>query len=109
MTSLWTSLNYSCSSTLPGQRAASCVEDYQGGRGFEDLKKFVDDLLPQCEPGHLELCDDEQKAQIARFSKLSDNEREELIKQQEDEMPTKSVWPSKNATPTKQMASVRAP
>jgi len=48
------------------------LEDYKGGRDFEALKAFADaNLGPKCGPSHLELCDEEKKAEIIKLqSKL---------------------------------------
>jgi len=41
------------------------LEDYQGGRSLEDLKKFASENLgPSCGPNNLDLCDDAQKKEI---------------------------------------------
>ena len=57
------------------------LKDYQGGRTFEDLKKFAGESLgPQCGPGeNYNLCDDKVKAKIDKFSKLSVAELQEKI------------------------------
>jgi len=48
------------------------LEDYKGGRDFDSLKKFAEENLgPSCGPANLDLCDDEKKAQIAKFSAMS--------------------------------------
>jgi len=41
------------------------MEDYQGGRSLDDLKKFASENLgPSCGPNNLDLCDDTQKKAI---------------------------------------------
>jgi len=48
------------------------LEDYKGGRDFDSLKKFAEENLgPTCGPANLDLCDDEKKALIEKFSKMS--------------------------------------
>ena len=43
----------------------SALEDYQGGRDFDGLKKFADEnLKPMCSPSNIDLCDDDKKKQI---------------------------------------------
>jgi len=59
------------------------LQDYKGGRGFDDLKKFAEGLGPQCSPANIDLCDDAKKAQIEEYKKLSDAERDEKIKEKE--------------------------
>merc|ERR1711939_344982 len=47
------------------------MEDYQGGRDFDDLQKFAkENLGPSCGPANLDLCDAEQKAKIQGFQAL---------------------------------------
>merc|ERR1739845_226794 len=48
------------------------LKDYNGGRSFEDLKKFAEENLgPQCGPERLDLCPDKVKAKIEGFMKMS--------------------------------------
>merc|ERR1712019_328361 len=48
------------------------LKDYNGGRTFDDLKKFAEENLgPTCGPSHLELCSDEIKTKIETFMKMS--------------------------------------
>jgi hypothetical protein len=50
----------------------SDLQDYQGGRSFDDLKKFADEnLKPMCSPKNLDLCDDDKKAEIVKFQSMS--------------------------------------
>ena len=61
----------------------AALEDYQGGRTYADLAKFAtENLKPVCSVNNLELCDDEKKAQIEKYMKLS---VEELTKSVEEE------------------------
>merc|ERR1711948_216783 len=62
------------------------LQDYKGGRSFADLKKFTEGLGPQCGPANLDLCDADKKAKIEEFSKLSDADREKMIKEKESDM-----------------------
>merc|ERR1712232_963632 len=63
------------------------LEDYKGGRDFDALKKFAQENLgPQCGPANLDLCDDDKKAQIEKFSKLSATELDAAIKESTDSM-----------------------
>lgn len=44
---------------------------YEGGRTFADLKKFADENLgPSCGPDNMDLCNDEQKANIEKFQAM---------------------------------------
>jgi len=53
----------------------SGLEDYQGGRDYEALKKFAkENLKPVCSPSNIDLCDDEKKTQIADLQALPADE-----------------------------------
>jgi len=64
----------------------SDLQDYKGGRDFAALKKFADGLGPQCSPANLDLCEDDKKAQIKEFAKMSAADREKAIKDKEGEI-----------------------
>jgi len=60
----------------------SDLQDYQGGRSFEDLKAFASaNLGPQCGPKYLDLCDDAKKAEIEKFSAMSAGELDAVIQE----------------------------
>jgi len=64
----------------------SSLEDYQGGRDYDSLKKFADEnLKPVCSPSNIDLCDDEKKAEIEKFQAMSDDDLDAAIKEKEDE------------------------
>jgi len=67
------------------------LQDYKGGRSFEDLKTFAASLGPQCGPANLDLCDEGKKEKIAKFQALSAAEREAMIKAKEEAMSTLEV------------------
>merc|ERR1712203_642348 len=48
------------------------LKDYQGGRSFDDLKKFAEENLgPTCGPGeNIDLCDAETKAAIEKCNNV---------------------------------------
>merc|ERR1712125_140172 len=53
------------------------LKDYQGGRTYDDMKKFADENLgPTCGPKNMDLCDDAQKKLIAKFAKMDVDELE---------------------------------
>merc|ERR1712157_324617 len=61
------------------------LEDYKGGRTFDALKKFAEENLgPTCGPNNLDLCDDEKKATISKYSAMSAAELDTIIKEAED-------------------------
>ena len=65
----------------------SALEDYKGGRDFDSLKKFADEhLKPICSPANIDLCDDEKKAEIEKFSAMSAEDLDAAIKEKEAEM-----------------------
>merc|ERR1719183_1552620 len=65
----------------------SNLEDYKGGRDFDSLKKFADEnLKPMCSPSNVDLCNDDKKAEIAKFQAMSDDDLSAAIKEKEGEM-----------------------
>ena len=65
----------------------SALEDYQGGRSFDDLKKFADEnLKPSCSPANIDLCDDDKKAEIEKLQAMSDEDLEAAIEADEKKM-----------------------
>merc|ERR1712127_594701 len=61
------------------------LEDYKGGRTFDDLKKFAEtNLGPTCGPANLDLCDDEKKTTIAKYAAMSVTELNAIIKEADD-------------------------
>jgi hypothetical protein len=58
----------------------NALEDYQGGRDYDALKKFADEnLKPVCGPSNLDLCDDEKKKEIEELMALSAEDLEGKI------------------------------
>lgn len=63
----------------------SDLQDYQGGREFDDLLAFAkENLGPTCGPKNLELCDETQKKAITEAQALSDEDLQAKIKEKED-------------------------
>merc|ERR1711935_299519 len=63
------------------------LEDYKGGRDFDSLKKFAEENLgPTCGPANLDLCDDEKKADIEKFSQMSEADLTDAVKEKTDTM-----------------------
>jgi len=65
----------------------SSLEDYDGGRGFEELQTFAkENLKPICSPANIDLCDDAKKAQITELLKLNADELESKIAEKDAEL-----------------------
>ena len=53
---------------------------YEGGRDFASLKKFADESLgPSCSNENIDLCDDDQKAILEKYNKMSAAERKKIV------------------------------
>jgi len=58
------------------------MQKYEGGRSYDDLKKFADENLgPTCGPDNLDLCNDEDKKLINKFMKMDIDELSEAIEE----------------------------
>jgi len=63
------------------------LEKYEGGRDYDALKAFADENLgPSCGPALLDLCNDEQKAEIAKFTELGLEALNAKVKELEDKI-----------------------
>jgi hypothetical protein len=48
------------------------LKDYNGGRTYDDFKKFADENLgPTCGPTNLDLCSESDKTKLESFMKMS--------------------------------------
>jgi len=64
----------------------SALEDYEGGREYEDLETFAEEnLKAMCSPKNLDLCDADKKAEIEKFMKMSLADLESAIEKKETE------------------------
>merc|ERR1712151_1434392 len=64
----------------------SALEDYDGGRDYEELEAFADEnLKPLCSPSNLDLCDDDKKKQISELMAMSVEDLEASIEKKEAE------------------------
>jgi len=55
-------------------------DPYEGGRDFASLKKFADESLgPSCSNDNIDLCDDDQKAILEKYNKMSAAERKKIV------------------------------
>jgi len=60
------------------------LQDYQGGREYDDLLEFAkNNLGPTCGPKNLDLCSEEQKKEIEEAQKLSDDDLKAKITEKE--------------------------
>merc|ERR1719476_145608 len=60
------------------------LQDYQGGRDFDSLKKFAkENLKPMCSPANIDLCDDEKKAEIGKFQAMPPEELTAAIEEKQ--------------------------
>jgi hypothetical protein len=63
------------------------LQDYQGGRDFDSLKKFAEEnLKPMCSPKNIDLCDDAKKAEITKFQAMSDADLDKAIAEEEKKL-----------------------
>jgi len=63
------------------------MEDYQGGRSFDDLLSFAkENLGPTCGPANLDLCDATQKKAVEDAMALSDDELDKKIQEGEEKL-----------------------
>lgn len=62
----------------------SSLEDYQGSRDYDALKKFADEnLKPICSPANIDLCDAAKKAEIQKYQAMSASELDAAIADKE--------------------------
>merc|ERR1719353_2346493 len=65
---------------------ATALEDYEGGRDYEELETFAEEnLKPMCSPKNIDLCDDEKKEQIEGYNKMSLSDLDAEIEKKEAE------------------------
>merc|ERR1712124_51858 len=63
------------------------LEDYQGGREYDDLEKFANENLgPSCGPANLDLCDAAQKKAIEDAQAMSDADLDAKITAEEKKL-----------------------
>jgi len=66
----------------------SDLQDYKGGRSFDDLKKHAETLGPTCGPANLDLCDEDKKKTIAEYVAMGAEKRAATIKEKDGELET---------------------
>jgi len=64
----------------------SALEDYEGGREYDDLETFANEnLKPVCSPSNIDLCDADKKARIESLMKMPIAELDSLIEEKDKE------------------------
>jgi hypothetical protein len=62
----------------------SDLQDYQGGRSLDDLKKFAaENLKPLCSVKNIDLCDATKKAQIEKYLAMPEAELKATVEAEE--------------------------
>jgi hypothetical protein len=62
----------------------AALEDYDGGRNYEDLETFADaSLKPLCSPKNIELCEDDKKKQLEEMMAMSADKIDSLVEEKE--------------------------
>jgi len=56
------------------------LQDYEGGREYEDILKFAKELKPVCSPAKRDLCDKDDLAEIEKYEALPIEELEKQVK-----------------------------
>lgn len=64
----------------------SALEDYKGGRDYDSLKTFAENLKPMCSPSNIDLCDDDKKAEINKFMDMSMGDLDAAIEEEEKKL-----------------------
>lgn len=63
------------------------LQDYQGGRSLDDLRKFAEEnLKPQCSVANIDLCDAEKKAQIEKYLAMSEEDLKAAVAAEETKL-----------------------
>jgi len=65
----------------------NALEKYEGGRDYDSLKKFADDnLKPLCSPSNMDLCEDDQKAELEKLMAMDMADLEQAVKEGEEKI-----------------------
>jgi len=62
------------------------LEDYEGGRDFEELKSFAESLKPVCTPSQLESCSADEKELLTKYEAMSVDDLEAAVAEKETAM-----------------------
>eukprot|EP00592_Proboscia_alata_P010950 CAMPEP_0194353394 /NCGR_PEP_ID=MMETSP0174-20130528/1708_1 /TAXON_ID=216777 /ORGANISM="Proboscia alata, Strain PI-D3" /LENGTH=222 /DNA_ID=CAMNT_0039121911 /DNA_START=88 /DNA_END=756 /DNA_ORIENTATION=+ len=64
----------------------SALEDYEGGRTYDDFASFAkDNLVPKCSPSNIGLCDEDKKAEIEALMAIPTDELDSKIAEKDAE------------------------
>jgi len=59
----------------------NALEKYEGGRDYDSLKKFADEnLKPLCSPANMDLCEDDQRAELDKLMAMDMSDLETAVK-----------------------------
>jgi len=65
----------------------NALEKYEGGRDYDSLLKFAqENLKPTCSPANIDLCDADRKAEIEKYSAMSEADLEAAIAEGDTKM-----------------------
>lgn len=65
----------------------SDLQDYQGGRSLDELKKFAsENLKPMCSVANIDLCDDAKKAEIEKFLAMAPADLKAAVAAEEEKI-----------------------
>jgi len=65
----------------------NALEKYEGGRDYDSLKKFADEnLKPLCSPSNMDLCEEDQKAELEKLLAMDMADLEKAVKDGEDKI-----------------------
>jgi len=65
----------------------NALEKYEGGRDYDSLKKFADEnLKPLCSPSNMDLCEEDQKAELDKLMAMDMADLEAAVKEGEDKI-----------------------
>ena len=59
------------------------MEDFDGARDYNSLATFASGLGPSCGPDNINLCTEESKAQIEKFSAMSFTDLKKAVEEKQ--------------------------
>jgi len=64
----------------------AALEAYESGRDYDSMAAFAKTLKPMCSPSNIDLCDDDERANIKKVQAMSDSDLDEAIAAGEKKM-----------------------